>query len=533
MLELSSTATASSTSLRPYVESEIVFASATNSKDKEIDLKEKLLKEIYSLEDESSKIELIVELVSKVTNRWNKDHKGHKVGKEIIGNVLSVSSNYTKIKGLIEIYNYLDKLEKANIEPIIIDLILAMENKKAKFSLVDEFIEVPYLKFLPRDLADRIQGNFELLEQVRLMGKHFSMWLAVLNDDYPQHYSLYKTEKSRIIDEAKTITNNTYKYSVLIRLLEEFPLEKEEKTEISTLALGVLWQLSNSKQKGSTISVKDKIKLMPLLTKEQNKVFSSQVYSEIMKEHQINSLEKLETLLTFSRYCYRRFENGIEDYELSDKTEREIANTLDYLCNDKGRQDQEHFALIKFLIRRTCLGKRAIALTENIKCQITKVDASLFILLGLEKNKLKEDFVSQTLKMLSSIGETEKRLILSIRLVRHLKGKRKKSFIASLMAQISLLLDEAKKAELLANLLPYLTYKQAKEAFEVVEEIESGFNRAWASVAYVKYLAKGKSRQIIHNATEVLEACASPIEKICVMKQLIRFGLDNQSNSDI
>ncbi|MFY9224524.1 MAG: hypothetical protein WAQ98_17755, partial [Blastocatellia bacterium] len=78
MLELSSTVSASSTSLRPYVESEIVFATATNSKHKEIDLKEKLLKEIYLLKDESSKVELIVELVSKVTNRWNKDHKGHK-----------------------------------------------------------------------------------------------------------------------------------------------------------------------------------------------------------------------------------------------------------------------------------------------------------------------------------------------------------------------------------------------------------------------------------------------------------------------
>jgi len=199
MLELSST------SLKPYVDSEIVFATAINSKHKEIDLKEQLLKEIYLLKDESSKVGLIVELVSKVTNRGNKDHK---VGKDVIDNVLSVSSNYTKIKGLIEIYNYLDKLEEANIEPIIIDLILAMEGKEAKFSLMDNFIGVPYLKFLSRDLADRIKGNFDLLEQVHLMGNHFSMWLAVLNDDYPERYSLYKTEKSRIIGEAKTITNN-------------------------------------------------------------------------------------------------------------------------------------------------------------------------------------------------------------------------------------------------------------------------------------------------------------------------------------
>ncbi|MFY9224540.1 MAG: hypothetical protein WAQ98_17835, partial [Blastocatellia bacterium] len=75
MLELSST---SSISSRPYVDNEIVFVTAINSKHKEIELKEKLLKEIYLLKDESSKVELIVELVSKVTNRWNKDHKGHK-----------------------------------------------------------------------------------------------------------------------------------------------------------------------------------------------------------------------------------------------------------------------------------------------------------------------------------------------------------------------------------------------------------------------------------------------------------------------
>jgi len=533
MLELSST------TVKPYVDSKIVFATATNRKHKEIslvDLKEKLLKEIYSLEDENSKVELIVELVSKVTNRGNKDLK---VGKEVINNVLSVSSSYTKIKGLIEIYIYLDNREKANIEPIIIDLILAMEDKEAKFSLVDEFIEVPYLKFLPRDFADRIQGNFDLLEQVRLMGKHFSMWLAVLNDDYPQHYNLYKTEKTRIIDEAKTIsnkTNKTYKYSVLLGLLEEFPLEKKEIAKISSLAFRLIKQASNN---SNNILLKEKIKLLGFLPTGKKKQLALMLLEEISQTGQ-NLMDELENIISYLGYCCWK-KAGVEKiFEIRDEAIKQVSDLIGFLHKYDKRDDQDNFEVVSFLTSKRFFEmvpyvwtELILDLIERINSPITKVDSLILLLAVKRSSSFKNKLIKQTLATLSLIEDEAERLILTVNLFKELKRKNRQRLIAKLLPEIAMLCNEPLKAELLVEILPYLTYKQAKEAFEVVEEIESAFNKAWASVAYVKYLAKGKGRQIIHNAIEVLEACAFPREKICLIKQLIRFGLSNQSDSDI
>ncbi|MFY9224875.1 MAG: hypothetical protein WAQ98_19540, partial [Blastocatellia bacterium] len=502
-------------------------------------LKEKLLKEIYLLKDESSKVELIVELVSKVTNRWNKDHKGHKdcnVGKEIIDNVLSVSSNYIKIKGLIEIYNYLDKLEEANIEPIIIDLILAMEGKEAKFSLMDEFIAFPYVKFLSRDLADRIKGNFDLLEQVCLMGKHFSVWLGVLHDDYPQHYNLYKTEKTRIIDEAKTITSKTYKYSVLLGLLEEFPLEKKEIAKISTLAFSVIKQAANN---SNNILLKEKIKLLGFLPKGKKKQLALMLLEEISQTGQ-GLMDELENIINYLGYCCWRKAGKEKIFEIRDEAIKEVSDLIGFLHKYDKRDDQDNFEVISFLTSKRFFEMvpyiwtdLILDLIERINSPITKVDSLILLLCVKRSSSFKNKLIKQILGVLSLIEDEAERLILTVKLFKRLKRKNRQIVITKLLSEIAMLCNEPLKAELLVEMLPYLTYKQAKEAFEVVEEIESGFNRVWASVAYVKYLAKGKGGQIIHNAVEVLEACASAMEKICLIRQLIRFGLDNQSNSDI
>ena len=464
--------------------------------------------------------------------------------KEAFSMVLSLEDSLSKGLAIIEFLPYLTTQYIKMGRIAVLKCVKALIGREDKTSLMQAFIKqlqqqegrpccFEHLMEVSGDLALIIKEDFEVGGQILLQGECIKLLY---------YYVLNPEEKKRLLEKVKSINVPTEKYLLLLSLLEEFPLEQEEISELACLALSTLSTLddnvkkSNSTEKNTLATVtlkvklKDKIRLLSFLDVAENKKFGKQVYEEISQTYQ-SLANRLETLNTFaSYYSCKEFQAVDRADELNLSAMKDIVSVVSFLCENTERQDEEYYEVVEFLAARVFFksfwADEAIQIMQNIKSPIIKVDAGLLLLSKLDRvDSLHKKLIAQVLNTIDLIANEQERIILTIRLLEHVSKKKQQLIAASLIEQIGLLLDEVSKAELLVGVLPYLTPRLRKEAFEIVESIRSEFDRTWVCIAFAPYLTQGTKQQVIQDGLDLIDKLASPNKKSLIIKQLIKFGL--------
>lgn len=467
--------------------------------------------------------------------------------KEAFNMVLRLEGSLSKGLALIDFLPYLIEWDSKIIAGGEILKCINKVDKKEKIELIEKLI--PQLEWqkkatvgwsacltnLWQDLALIVKNSceFELKEQVSLEGKSFN--LMYWNDAY-KHYSLYPQEKKRLLEEIKATQNSTEKYLALLAMLKDFPLEEEEINDLACLTLEVLTQQVSQNNNGdrTDVNLQQKLELLAFLPKEHHKNFGKKLYDELCKNQDPNNLlnDIINSSIFVKNYRFDTEEDAHSCYVVGD-----INNALDYVSNFCQKTDEEYFELVVLLTSEkwtTDLGWREIwtndvlVLIERIKSPIMQANALLLLLERTKPGKLKREIVKQTLSTLFSINDEIEVVMLTSKLLKHLSRVAKKDVLPKLMTEIAFPWNEAQQAELLVGLLPYLTPKLRKKAFEMALSIGNYFDTVWVCIAFAPYLTQQMRERVIQDGFNVLNKPAYTItfsQKALMLKQLIHYGL--------
>ena len=466
--------------------------------------------------------------------------------KEAFNIVVSLKDSLSKGLAVIEFLPYLTSKYIKMGRIAVLKCVKALIGREDKISLIQAFIKqlqqqerrpccFEHLIEVSGDLALIIKEDFEVSDQILLQGKCIKLLY---------YYVLNPEEKRGLLEKVKSINVPTEKYLLLLSLLEEFPLEQEEISELSCLALSTLSTLDDNVKKSSAkekntvatvtlkVKIKDKIRLLSFLDVAENKRFGKQLYEEISQTYQ-SLANRLENLNGFaSHYHCKEFQAVDRADEINFSAfsaMKGIVSIISLLCEDTTKEDEEYYEVVEFLAARVFFksfwADEAIQIMQNIKSPIIKVDAGLLLLSKLDRvdsDSLHKKLIAQVLNTIDLIEDEQERIILSTTLLEHLSKKSRQAIASALIEQISLLSDEATKAELLVGLLQYLTPRLGKKAFEIARNITSEFDRAYACIAFAPYLTESRKQQVIQDGLDLIDKLASPNKKSLIIKQLIK-----------
>jgi hypothetical protein len=475
---------------------------------------------------------------------------------EALNMVLSLKDGLLKGLALIDFLACLEKVDmivgaRAATEEIF-NSIEAIVEKQHKISLTQSFIKqlnklqlyrsksswFNYLIDVSQKLALFIKNNFGLQEQIVLEGQSFKL---VYWHDLYKHYSLYPIEKKRLTQAVKSINNPVEKYLALLALLKEFPLAQEEISELTCLALEVLREVSSENSADSNdkskIKLEEKIRLLAFLPKEYHKSFGKELYDELCKSPEPIVDDIINSSIFAKYYDCDTAEQNWEQFDYSSYAASNIDNALHYVCNFCEKSDEEYFELITLLTSDRWINvlgwsevwtSDVLALTKRIKSPITQVDALLLVLEKITPGKLKREILEQTLNTIALIKDGIENITLTIKLLKYLNKSDRNKTVSKLMVELTFPWDEAAQAELLIDLIPYLTPKLRKQAFDIALSIGNYFDTIWACIAFAPYLTQEMRGRVIQDGFNVLNKPAYSItfnQKALMLKQLIHYGL--------
>lgn len=498
---------------------------------------------------------------------------------EAFAMLMSVENSLTKGLALVSFLPYLEKKDLGVATKTIFSCIEAVVSQEEKFDLASKFIKqleenIEYSKFpnelyiikLPETIALMIKNGFSLNQQIILEGQAYRLmgWERPL-----KYYSSYPEEKTRFLEAAKAADKPKDKYLILLSLLKHFPLEQNEIAELANLALETLEQQSDSQKsnenddlsENDSITIENKIELLRFLPtgKSQDAVeqryesFAVLLHKEISQTKQ-SLIDEIISLKLFLRAYSLEF--TLDNHNCGEDVLDHLSWLEGHQLYDRGRglklngknTQQECYKLLNLLAKGEWIDEEgfphSLWLIEQIKDPIIKLDALVLLLEAIKRNlqqplewplssfylRLKKETRQQAIEQafntlsLIEVEDKEESLLLTISLLPYLSPSPKKKIAANLLSEIALVSNEVKKAELLVELLPYLNSELRREAFNLAQRVNKQTDRAWTLTSFAPYLSHSQKQKILKQAIERLEKSTPTVEKVLLIKQLIRCG---------